>query len=74
MLDPCIGGWREFAPQTNADRIRAMSDEELAWELLEWRSDAYAKAIGDESVLPSSKATILAWLRQPVDLRKEENG
>jgi hypothetical protein len=66
MLNPGFCGDIELAPQTNADRIRAMSDEELAWELLEWRFDAYAKAKGDEAVLPSSKATILAWLRQPV--------
>ena len=53
-------------PQTNADRIRAMSDEELAWELLVWRFDAFAKAKGDEATLPSSQTTILDWLKQPV--------
>ena len=54
-------------PQTNADRIRAMSDEELAWELMVWRFDAYSKAKGDESTLPSSQKTILDWLKQPVE-------
>ena len=58
-----------FAPktQTNADRIRAMSDEELAWELMVWRFDAFAKAKGDEGTLPSSQKTILDWLKQPID-------
>ena len=50
---------------TNADRIRAMSDEELAWELMVWRFDAFAKAKGDEGTLPSSQKTILDWLKQP---------
>ena len=60
----CHGSGRK--PQTNADRIRAMSDEELAWELLVWRFDAFAKAKGDEATLPSSQKTIVDWLKQPV--------
>ena len=58
--------YTEEKPQTNADRIRAMSDEELAWELLVWRFDAFAKAKGDEATLPSSQKTIVDWLKQPV--------
>ena len=30
-------------PVTNADRIRAMRDENLAWELMLWRCEAIAK-------------------------------
>jgi hypothetical protein len=49
---------------TNADRVRAMSDEELAHELAMvagWDRKEYAKAkvIGIEKVM-------LDWLRQPV--------
>ena len=50
--------------QTNADRIRAMSDDELAHELAlvaGWDRKQYrrAKQIGLEKVM-------LEWLRQPV--------
>lgn len=51
---------------TRADRIRAMSDDELAWELMVWRSDAYSKAKGDESVLPCTKNSVCEWLQQPI--------
>ena len=61
---------RYFSHMTNADRIRAMNDEELAWELLLWRFDAFAKAKGDEATLPSSQKTIVDWLKHPV---KEDN-
>lgn len=54
-------------PQTNANRIRAMSDEELAWELMAWRIEAVAKLKGDESHYPNTKASILEWLRQPAE-------
>lgn len=51
---------------TRADRIRAMSDDELAWELMVWRIDAYSKAMGDESVLPCTKKSVCEWLQQPI--------
>lgn len=54
-------------PQTNADRIRAMSDEELAWELMTWRLETEAKHHGVESNYPNTQATILEWLRSPHD-------
>ena len=72
FADHLIANGVTFAPdiivggKTNADRIRAMSDEELAWELMTWRFDAYAKAKGDEATLPSSQKTIVDWLKQPV--------
>lgn len=44
-------------PQTNADRIRAMSDEELAAHLEDWQD--WGGGL--------SKETWLEWLRQPMD-------
>ena len=54
-------------PQTNADRIRSMSDEELAWELMLWRCEATAKYHGIESQYPDTQSTILDWLQQPAE-------
>ena len=50
---------------TNADRIRAMSDENLAWELMLWRCEAIAKYHGIESQYPDTHSKILEWLQQP---------
>ena len=52
---------------TNADRIRAMSDEELAWELMVWRCEAVSKHHGVESKYPDTHQTILKWLQQPAE-------
>ena len=52
-------------PHTNADRIRAMSDEELAWELMLWRCEAVARHHGISSEYPDTQKTILEWLQQP---------
>ena len=52
--------------QTRGDRIRAMSDEDLAWELMEWRFDARAKVEGSESALPDTQRSICEWLKQAV--------
>ena len=54
-------------PITNADRIRAMSDEELAWELMTWRLETEAKHQGVESNYPNTQKTILEWLKQPAE-------
>ena len=54
-------------PQTNAQKIRAMSDEELAWELMLWRCEAAAKYHGIESQYPDTQSTILDWLQQPAE-------
>lgn len=61
--------WRAL-PQTNADRIRAMSDEELAWELMTWRIETLARHDGAESDYPCSQSAILEWLKQPVEDNK----
>ena len=52
---------------TNADRIRAMSDEELAWEIMSWRCEAVARHHGISSVYPDTQKTILEWLQQPAE-------
>ena len=57
--------YTEDKPKTNADRIRAMSDEELAWELMLWRCEAVARHHGISSVYPDTQKTILEWLQQP---------
>ena len=54
-------------PPTNADRIRAMSDEELAWELMLWRCEAIAKYHGIETQYPDTHSKILDWLQQPAE-------
>lgn len=53
--------------QTNADRIRSMTDEELAWELMLWRCEAVARHHGISSVYPDTQKTILEWLQQPAE-------
>ena len=63
--------YTEDKPKTNADCIRAMSDEELAWELMLWRCEAVAKYHGVESEYLDTQKTILEWLRQPA--KGEEN-
>jgi len=45
-------------PQTNADKIRAMSDEQLADELLEWFACFYA--------VEWSREQIINYLKQEV--------
>ena len=58
--------WRTV-PITNADRIRAMSDEELAWELMLWRCEAVARYHGISSEYPDTQKTILEWLKQSAE-------
>lgn len=50
---------------TNADRIRSMNDEELAWELMLWRCEAVARHHGISSEYPDTQKTILDWLQHP---------
>ena len=65
-LDDCCPEF-EAAVETNADRIRAMSDEELAWELMTWRLETEAKHLGIESNYPNTQKSILEWLKQPAE-------
>ena len=52
---------------TNAQKIRSMTDEELAWELMLWRCEAVAKHNGVSSVYPDTQKTILEWLQKPAE-------
>ena len=58
---------RYDTPPTNADRIRAMSDADLAWMFMEFRVDAYAVAEGNKGGLPNTQNDILIWLQQPAE-------
>ena len=60
-----IGGEFYNKPTTNADRIRSMTDDELAWELMLWRCEAVARHYGISSEYPDTQKTILEWLQQP---------
>lgn len=51
---------------TRGDRIRNMTNEELAWELMEFRFDAFGKANGSEAGLPDTQKAICEWLNQTV--------
>ena len=63
-----------FREMTNADKIRSMSDEELAWELMLWRCEAVARHHGISSVYPDTQKTILKWLhQQPAEEDKHES-
>ena len=56
---------KTYKPQTNADKIRAMSDEELAWYLMLWRCEAVARHNGVSNEYPDAQKNILNWLQQP---------
>ena len=51
---------------TRGDRIRSMTNEELAWELMEFRFDAVCKERGGEAGLPDTQKAICEWLNQSV--------
>lgn len=67
-------------PQTNADRIRAMSDEELAnWlartqyaNMMEAAEIFGEQLPFEEETLKGSEQECLQWLKQPADMRGEE--
>ena len=54
------------APLTNADRIRAMTDEELA-ELIDRETDSCAPTGDCERMSRDCKACWLEWLQQPAE-------
>lgn len=54
----------EKTTMTNSERIRSMTDEELAWELMTWRIETLAKHEGTSSDYPDTQAKILEWLGQ----------
>ena len=58
---------KKVEPLTNAQKIRAMTDEELAWELMLWRCEAVARHHGISSEYPDTQKTILEWLQMPAE-------
>ena len=62
-------------PMTNADRIRAMSYEELAEFLCHFRSDDAATCSGckSEHYCRPGHNGMIDWLQQPVEEGDEEN-
>ena len=74
MLNPGFCGDIELAPQTNADRIRSLSDEELAAYLVEigWDCNncSECERLSDNPLLryercdEKCKEHCLDWLRQ----------
>lgn len=52
-----------FKPKTNADRIRSMSDEELAEFLSHYMSCGYCDARNKEQGCKDCKAELLQWLK-----------
>ena len=67
-MDDCPGP-RVKKPQTNADRIRAMSDEELALQLIEYRDDwgDYCTHKGCYDSKEEALKAEIEWLKQPAD-------
>ena len=66
--EPCAGCTHNakdnFKPLTNADRIRSMTDEELA----EWLRDIHACCVDDEECYLSKTCDVctLEWLKSEV--------
>ena len=65
---------KERKPMTNADRIRAMTDEELmeflehdCWSIDYCKKDAPIDQETKECLLPSCKQCWLEWLKQEAD-------
>lgn len=71
-IDWCVMGPCSHETPSNADHIRSMTDEELAWELMLWRCEAVAKHHGVSSEYPDTQQTIFDWLKQPY--KEETNG
>ena len=68
-VDPCPGydKCKQYRPNytTNADRIRAMSDEELADML--WKTGRNYRAVCADPVVDYNehRDNLIAWLKQP---------
>ena len=62
-----VCGHKTNMPQTNADRIRAMSDEELA-EML-WKTGRNYRAVCADPVVDHNEqyAEIVKWLKQSTE-------
>ena len=62
--------WQHFREKTNADRIRAMSDEELA-EML-WKTGRNYRAVCADPVVDRDEQyeELVKWLQQPVEIEE----
>ena len=60
---------RNVKPQTNADRIRAMSEEELAEQLIQYRDDwgDYCTHKGCYATQKEAVKSETEWLQQPAE-------
>lgn len=75
MTAPTLTTWEgaDFDPKTNADRIRRMSDEELAKQLYDMQKQLcvyFAKTVGfpvEELQFQEDAPDILNWLQQSVE-------
>lgn len=61
LMQPYYQNWTQEKKQTNADRIRAMSDEELAKFLVDVETNGYH----DQSV--SGTLEMIDWLKSEVE-------
>ena len=75
MAFPCecpVCGHKTNRPQTNADRIRNMNDEELAMFLCDFRScdaDEYiCEGCKAEKYCRAGHAGTIDWLQQPAEV------
>ena len=59
-------------PMTNADRIRSLSDEELADVFDHVPGDAFLVGVGERknSVYPGAGVSWLDWLKSPVEVEE----
>ena len=68
-MDPPAGG--RGGHMTNADRIRAMSDEELGEFLSDFKDCAgdclVGKGVKDCSAICATRKTLKIWLQQPAE-------
>ena len=78
VLDNVLGWLKEYfeiveAPQTNADRIRSMSDEELADFLSKeiWRCDCYKVCKECPRWIGNCCLPLDEWLQQPTEGEKD---
>lgn len=67
-IDEIIDGTPNEKPQTNADRIRAMSDEELAEFIVR-----KVKDIHHQGMYEVAWPAWLKWLKQPADEERDSN-
>lgn len=66
-VSPCVMGPCSKETPSNADRIRAMSDEELADEFFKFGDNAYSMGVYKKSGCLDTREEILKWLQQPAE-------